>query len=215
MSSGADEINCTLTHIVSQSLNPRVISFWRFLSIPRSEFFWQNGWTELRLIYFVKLKNPASDLRCTFDWQLSPIYHLSPQYPHCPSLGSDRVYFALGPGSNGHSLSALAVKWGEGWYPEEIDFIQGKISAPLHHSLQDWVQTPEVMIDNPHADWKLVKSLTLQRCALFSPESFFNWRLSGWLRWSKTPARHAKLWSPLCSTKCFIFLCKKKRMHRM
>lgn len=141
---------------------------------------------------FGKLRNPVCDLRYTFDRQLSPICHLSPQYPRGPPLGSDRVYFAPGPGSNGHSLSVLAVKWGEGWYPKEIDFIQGKISAPLHYSLQDWVQTPEVMIDNPHTDWKLVKSLTLQRSALFSPESYFSWRLPGLHR----------LWSALWLVQC-------------
>jgi len=45
-----------------------------------------------------------------FDQQLSPIYLLSPKYPWGSSLGSDRVYFAPGPSSNGHSLSVLAVK---------------------------------------------------------------------------------------------------------
>lgn len=122
---------------------------------------------------FGQLRKPVCDLRYTVDRQLSPICHLSPQYPRGSPLGSDRVYFALGPSSNGHSLSVLAVKWGEGWYPKEIDFIQGKISAPLHYSLQDWVQTPEVMIDNPHTDWKLVKSLTLQRSALFFTRQLF------------------------------------------
>lgn len=145
--------------------------------------------------YFGKLRNSACDLRCTFDQQLSLKCHLSPQYPRGPSHSSDRVYFAPGPGSNGHSLSVLAVKWGEGWYPKEIDFIQGKISAPLHYSLQDWVQTPEVMIDNPHTDWKLVKSLTLQRSDLFCPESYFNWRLPGLHRLAQTLTRHDKLWT--------------------
>lgn len=137
----------------------------------------------------------------TFDRQLSTIDHLSPQYPCGSSLGSDRVYFAPGLGSNGHSLSVLAVKRGKGWNPEEIDFIRGKVSAPLHYSLQDWVQTPEVMIDNPHADWKLVKFLTLQRFSIFLPESYFNWRLSGLHSLAQTSIRHHKLWSTLsCSS---------------